>query len=330
MRIRFSLDELQVFCAVCEAGTLSRGAESVALSMSAVSAKMKGLEEAFGQSLFGRSNRGILLTPAGIRLRKHAQELLQKTQIVADDMTGARSVGTQLIRLGVGNASGIEPLIFRLGMFLQEYKNIDVVITAQSEAGVVRQLNDGRIDLALCASSTAEQGHRLFKAGREKLALIVSKQHIWARQTAISFTETLHADYICLPEENPLQEDLHRRAEQCGGQLRGRIQVAGFEAIAALVATGAGVAVVPEQIAQRLKASAQIAAVPLSDSWADKTLSLSVLEHRHFSESVYHLIHALADEPALAAAEAGAEPLQLRRPGPPPIPLSRQLRHLAA
>jgi DNA-binding transcriptional LysR family regulator len=310
MRIRFSLDELHVFCAVCDAGTLSRGAESVALSMSAVSAKMKGLEGAFGQVLFERSNRGIVLTPAGVRLRKHAQELLQKMQVVTEDMTVGCSAATQLIRLAVSRTTAVEPLIPRLGAFLKQHEGMNVVVSKHCEAEVIHHLIDGRVDMGLCVSSVVGSELQAFSVGRERLVLIVANQHKWAGQPTMSFAETLGADYICPPAGDPLFEELRGRAEQAGGRLRSRIQVSGFGAVARLVASGVGVAAIPEHAALLLRGAFSFAVIPLSDGWADKPLSLFVHAAKQTNPHILQLARALVADQALDVYPRCPETLQ--------------------
>ena len=62
------LHALQGFIAAARSGNLSRTAESLHLTVSALSHQIRGLEERLGQRLFLRNARGVELTPDGRQL----------------------------------------------------------------------------------------------------------------------------------------------------------------------------------------------------------------------------------------------------------------------
>ena len=63
--MRFDLVDLQLFIAVAETRSITNGAQRVHLALASGSARIKGLEGAFGVALLTRGRRGIELTPAG-------------------------------------------------------------------------------------------------------------------------------------------------------------------------------------------------------------------------------------------------------------------------
>ncbi|MFF1548061.1 LysR family transcriptional regulator [Streptomyces sp. NPDC058291] len=60
-----TLDDLRVFAAVCQAGSLSAAARDLMCTQSAVSQHVKRLERELGLSLFERQPRGVIPTQAG-------------------------------------------------------------------------------------------------------------------------------------------------------------------------------------------------------------------------------------------------------------------------
>src|SRR3546814_17791332 len=65
---RLPLHALQGFVAAARIGNLSRAAESLHFTVSALSHQMRGLEARLGQQLLVRQSRGVGLTPDGQRL----------------------------------------------------------------------------------------------------------------------------------------------------------------------------------------------------------------------------------------------------------------------
>ena len=71
--MRFDLVDLQLFIAVADARSITRGAARVHLALASASARIKGLEAALGVALLKRGRRGVELTAAGESLLDHAR-----------------------------------------------------------------------------------------------------------------------------------------------------------------------------------------------------------------------------------------------------------------
>lgn len=88
-----SLERLRVFHAVAVAGTVAGAARALGYTPSAVSQQLAVLERESGVALVERSNRGIVLTPAGEVMAQRAGELLDVVRTAFEDV--ARVAGSQ-------------------------------------------------------------------------------------------------------------------------------------------------------------------------------------------------------------------------------------------
>ena len=57
--MRFDLVDLQLFIAVADQRSITRGAERSHLALASASARIKGLEDALGLALLKRARRGV-------------------------------------------------------------------------------------------------------------------------------------------------------------------------------------------------------------------------------------------------------------------------------
>jgi DNA-binding transcriptional LysR family regulator len=73
-----TLKQMEVFCAIADSGSFSRGGEAVSLAQSTASQHIRALEEELGARLFDRCAAGIVLTEAGRLFYEHASMILQK------------------------------------------------------------------------------------------------------------------------------------------------------------------------------------------------------------------------------------------------------------
>ena len=70
------LRELRYFLAVAQEQNITKAAEYLYITQPSLSKQMQNLEKEIGRPLFIRGNRKILLTEAGMLLKKRAEELL--------------------------------------------------------------------------------------------------------------------------------------------------------------------------------------------------------------------------------------------------------------
>ncbi|MGI9464092.1 MAG: LysR family transcriptional regulator, partial [Aestuariivirgaceae bacterium] len=75
---KLTLRAIEVFIAVIETGTVAAAATRLKASPSTVSQQISNLEATLGTKLLDRSARPIALTPAGVLLQSHAQNILDE------------------------------------------------------------------------------------------------------------------------------------------------------------------------------------------------------------------------------------------------------------
>lgn len=92
-------NHLRYFHAVAHEGNLTRAAQTLALSQSALSVQIRALEDRLGHALFDRVGRGLVLTEAGRIVLDHADEIFRTgEELVATlNRTGT---GRRIVRVG--------------------------------------------------------------------------------------------------------------------------------------------------------------------------------------------------------------------------------------
>ena len=91
---------LRYFRAIATEGTLTRAAEQLKISQSALSIQLRSLEESLGQPLFLRQNKSLVLTEAGRIALEYAESIFrageEMTAALRNDIAGRRKV----VRIG--------------------------------------------------------------------------------------------------------------------------------------------------------------------------------------------------------------------------------------
>lgn len=129
---RMELYQLKTFVAIAQEGSLTRAAERVFTSASAVSAQLKALEDELGVKLFERTPRGMALTESGQRLLEEAQRTLDSATRMRSAAEQLRGVAQGVLRLG----TVVDPVALRLGDVLVKLAERHPQVTLQLRQGL--------------------------------------------------------------------------------------------------------------------------------------------------------------------------------------------------
>jgi LysR family glycine cleavage system transcriptional activator len=141
---RTPLHALQGFVAAARLGNLSRAAESLHLTVSALSHQMRGLEERLGQQLLLRSSRGVSLTADGQRL---LDRIAPHLDAIGQAMQPFAARHDNRLTVSVTPSMASAWLVPRLGSFLAAHPQIE--FSLQSNPLVVDFSRELQIDAAL-------------------------------------------------------------------------------------------------------------------------------------------------------------------------------------
>ncbi|SCU93941.1 Transcriptional regulator LysR family [Cupriavidus necator] len=143
------LDVLAMMVAVADTGNISRAAELVHRSQSAVSMQIKALEQALGKPLFVRKPRNVVLTLEGEVLLGFARRMLALRDeawaaVVRPDVTGRVVLG-----MPDDYASSLLPAILK--KFSATYPKVEIQVIGLPSVALAPMVKDGSVDL-VCAT----------------------------------------------------------------------------------------------------------------------------------------------------------------------------------
>ena len=142
-----TLVQLRSFLAIAREQNLTRAAESLHLSQSAISSQLKGLEEELGICLFERNARGMTLSESGQALLAHAKDVLaacSSLQRCAESLS--RGI-TASVTIGLNT----DPTFLQVSAINKRlsllHADLNVIFHASETISTAQQLKKGSIDL---------------------------------------------------------------------------------------------------------------------------------------------------------------------------------------
>lgn len=153
---------LRSLVAIADTGGVTRAANRLHLTQSAVSMQIKRLEELLSIRVFERAGRGVRATPEGEQLIGYARRIVALNDEAIDRLTTPRFEGS--IEFGVPSDivhPHIPPVLMRFG---QEYPRMAVRLTTDNTVHLKRGMREGRFDVILTTESKpAKRGEVLLR-----------------------------------------------------------------------------------------------------------------------------------------------------------------------
>lgn len=153
-----TMEQLYVFTALVEEGTISGAARRLHMSQPPVSIQLKNLENELGVKLFERGARQISITEAGSLLYNYAQKIVELKNSAEDDMKSLKAGKKGSIRLGVASSGTCDEFIRGVAAFRAEHENISFKVYDDNTFDLLKSLEKQKIELAIVRTPFPKKG----------------------------------------------------------------------------------------------------------------------------------------------------------------------------
>lgn len=237
--------ELQLFQHLSDNLHFGRTSRACHITPSALTRTIQRLESEVGQQLFIRDNRTVSLTPAGELFKKYAEESITRWHELQNELSGDTLLGGEIsLYCSVTAAYDILPGI--LGTFRRQYPSIHIKLQTGDAAQALPKLLNNEVEVTIAALPT-KQPTSLTCLKITETPLVFIEPQSWAKRSEINWSTTP----VIMAEQGLSRERMERWFRQKGIQPNIYAQVAGNEAIIAMVSLGCGVGVVPQLVIEK-------------------------------------------------------------------------------
>lgn len=171
-----NLKHLHYLVALHQEQHFVKAAQYCNVSQSTLSTAIQNLEEQFGAQLLEREHKTFVFTPFGIELVARSKALLAQAHELVEF---ARSAGDwQAGNLKIGVIPTIAPFMFE-GIITQVSKNlpqINLQLQEDTTENLLRQLNEGELDLLVLALPMPTPGCKQLVLGQDPFHLIAHSE----------------------------------------------------------------------------------------------------------------------------------------------------------
>lgn len=293
-----NLRQLDLFVAVAETRSFSRGAEIICLTQSTVSQHIAALEEEVSTKLFDRTQQGALLTAGGEVFLRHARRVLAERDQLFQGMAAFNGHSSGELQIGASNIPAnylIPPLLPRLAAL---HPGISINMQSGDSQEILNRLLNAEIELAIIGSCPDNRKLEYQTLASDVLVLIVAPQHRWCEQGMISLDDLTKEPLVAREAGSGSEKALLRELQRINfnsGKLQIAARLGSNEAVRQVVAGGYGCAFVSERSVQRELASGELRQVSVGGMRVERHFWLTRLRGRTASpaaEAVAELLFA--------------------------------------
>lgn len=189
---------LRYFLEAAREENMSKAAERMHISQSALSKQLKGLEEELGKKLFVRHSFSIELTEEGVLLRKRAEDLLSMADKITAEFASMDDIIGGNIYFGCAESYQIRHLAALIKHFKKQYPGFHYHITSGDTEQVTEKLDKGLLDFAVLVESPDYAKYNVVKMPEsDRWGLVMPAGCTLAQKDCITFEDLLGLPLFC-------------------------------------------------------------------------------------------------------------------------------------
>ncbi|NVO17223.1 MAG: LysR family transcriptional regulator [Rhodoplanes sp.] len=291
MRIDFL--GLEAFLGIAERGSFHRAAANLNLSQTALSHRMRKLEDDLGVKLLARTTRHVALTPAGLELLPKARRILDEATRSFEDLRRQGRAQQERLAIGCLPTIAIRYIPRVLFEFTRMYPDLDVQVFDNSVSEIADHVQSGRAEFGITIVSANRWDLEVTELVKEPFVLVCQADHAFASKKAISWSDLEGQKLVRVSPQTGnrilLDDALGSRREA----LTWRYEVQHLSTAISLASAGVGLAVVP-RLAVEASGKTGIATVSLRNPSVSRALGVVVKRGLPLSPAAEDLLRIIS------------------------------------
>lgn len=291
-----TLTELRYIIAVAEHLHFGKAASACHVSQPTLSLGIKKLEEELGVEIFERGARNeIRITSLGERILEQAQKTLEEANNVKQIAQQNQDPLAGPLKLGV--IYTIAPYILPelIPRIHKRAPNMPLLIEENYTASLTEQLKQGKLDVIIIALPFDQPGIVTQTLYHEPFIVAAPNTADWRKRKTISTRELAEESLLLLGPGNCFRDQILQACPECrtSGDLQQSLQGSSLETIRHMVATGAGITVLPSSANRKSTESRLLTMIPFKKSAPSRKVAMAWRKSFTRPEAIEALRHEI-------------------------------------
>jgi LysR family transcriptional regulator, low CO2-responsive transcriptional regulator len=170
-----NLKQLEVFLAVVESSSFSRGAEATFITQSTVSQHISALEQEMGIRLLDRTGKGALPTEAGKILLNHARRIVADMRGIPPAINRFKGLEDVSLTVGASNIPGDYMIPEALPNLLRRFPRLAITVLQGDSRDVLDKIVREEVEIGVVGSRFSDDAYTFTPLGRDRIIPVAGR-----------------------------------------------------------------------------------------------------------------------------------------------------------
>jgi DNA-binding transcriptional LysR family regulator len=271
--MRVDILGLQAFVGIAERGSFRAAASHLNLSQTALSHRIRKLEETLGVQLIARTTRRVSLTPAGVALLPRARRMFDELGATLDELKAGAREAAERVTVGCLPTIAMRCMPPAVAMFRDEFPGTQVKIFDNSATAIADKVQSGEAEFGITIVAANRWDLELTPAVKEAFVLVCHRDMPLANEASLTWAQIQGLPLVRIAAETGnrilIDDALGARRES----LRWHYEVQRVTSAVSLVRSRIGYAIVP-QLAYDVSQADDLVSIPLRGPTVTRTLGV--------------------------------------------------------
>lgn len=280
-----NLRQIEVFAAVAELGSLTRTAHALDMPQSLVSRNLSQLESTWGDRLFDRTGRGVVLTEFGQRMLPEVKGLLNQANRVERAVTESAGTLAGTVHIGVLPSISRQLLPLLFADVLERAPAVRLHVTEGFSGNLDQLLASGQLDMIVVNryGNSALRGEDAL--GALETSLVGKPDHPALQAKTISFSKLAGLPLVLPSAPNGLRSVLEELSRMHATALNLVMEVDSPTAMKYIALSGHAMTLLPELAVRDEQREGLLKCVQVERPNIRRTISLRTTSQRPLSKA---------------------------------------------
>lgn len=264
------MNKYQAFVSSVDAGSLTKAADELNITQSAVSHSIAALEEELGFPVIIRNKGGVKLTSEGKKILPEIRKILKSIEQMNQTASSIRGLESGTVRIGAFTSVAVHWLPAILKAFQADYPNVEIKMLNGDYHDTEQWLKDGSVDLGFISVPTKFEGE-VITLYEDPLLAILPEDSKYASYPKFPVSECATEPFISILESS--DHDARQALSKANVKPNVRFYTKDDYAVIAMVEQGLGMSIMPELLLK--DRSDKLIALPLQPE-SKRTIGLAI------------------------------------------------------
>ncbi|MBW2042156.1 MAG: LysR family transcriptional regulator [Deltaproteobacteria bacterium] len=288
-----NFNQLRIFFHAAKSQNFTQAAKELFITQPAVSAQIKGLEEACNLVFFKKRGRRVYLTEEGKILFKHACKIFEYARELENIVNDLQQLKIGVLRLGTTKTYARYFMPFMISTFHEKHPDIKIQLNEGSSLEMTYSLLEFKNEVAVIAKAEDHPEVQFIPFSREEVIVIAPVNHPLAVKKSVSLQELAREPLIMKEAGSGTRKRVLELFAKAGQTPNILMETGNTEFIKQLVQRGDGVAFLVKEAVLTEVQEKKLAVLPIREKQLFLDVSVAYLKNQHLSPPARAFIQIL-------------------------------------